>query len=59
MYNTSPGQNPSTITRMKPYIYVTSDCTSQSVPSGVDQPSGDATDRMFLQGSLRLSFKDN
>lgn len=58
-YNTSPGVDDETITRMKPYIYVTSNCSSQSTPIGVSQPTGLATDRMFLQGSLRLSYKDN
>lgn len=59
VYNISPGVNTQTITRMKPYIFVTSDCSSQSVPIGVNQPDGSATDRMFLQGTLRLSYKDN
>lgn len=59
IYNTTPGVNTSDITRMKPYIYATSNCSAQTVPSGSDQPDGMAVDRIFLQGTVRLSYKDN
>lgn len=59
LYNETPGVTTSDITRMKPYIFVYTDAPSQSVPSGVTQPSGQIPDRLFLQGSLRLGYKDN
>lgn len=58
-YNVTPGFNTDDITAYKPYIYCYSDCTSQAVPSGAGQPTGTDTDRMFLQGTVRLSYKDN
>lgn len=59
IYNVTPGFNTDDITAMKPYIFVTTDCTSQAVPAGAGQPTGTDTDRMFIQGSIRLSYKDN
>ena len=59
VYNQTPGFNTDDITRMKPYVYCYSDCTSQSVPSGTGQPTGVNTDRIFLQGTIRLSYVDN
>lgn len=59
LYNETPGANTSDVLRMRPYIFVYTDAPSQSTPSGVQQPSGQINDRLFLQGSLRLSYKDN
>jgi len=59
LYNETPGVTTSDITRMKPYVFVYTDAPSQSIPSGVQQPSGQINDRLFLQGTVRLSYKDN
>lgn len=59
LYNTTPQIGTSDIVKMKPYIYCTTDCPDQTIPSGTDQPDGTANDRIFLQGSCRFSFKDN
>jgi len=59
IYNTTPGLNTSDITSMVPYVFCYTDADSQAVPSGVQQPSGQINDRLFLQGTVRLSFKDN
>ncbi len=59
IYNETPGVSTSDIVRMKPYVFCYTDASSQSTPAGTDQPDGSATDRLFLQGTVRLSFKDN
>lgn len=59
IYNETPGVTDSDIAKWKPFVFAYSDCTSQAVPSGVSQPSGQITDRIFMQGMLRLSYVDN
>lgn len=59
--NQTPGADTTTISRMKPYLFVTSDVSgpSQSIPNGTGQPSGAANDRIYLEGVVRLSYIDN
>jgi len=59
IYNTTPGVTPADIVHMKPYVFCYTDAPSQSVPSGVQQPSGQINDRLLIQGTCRLSYKDN
>lgn len=60
--NTSPGSDTDEISRWKPYIFCTSDvsgATQPTVPNGSSQPSGSNGDRIWLEGTVRLSYKDN
>lgn len=60
--NTSPGAATDEISKWKPYIFCTSDVSGPSqpsVPNGNSQPTGSNGDRIFLEGSVRLSYKDN
>ena len=59
LYNETPGVTTSDIVHWKPYVFCYTDAASQSVPSGVQQPSGQINDRIFIQGTCRLSYKDN
>lgn len=45
-------------TKMIPFIFVYTDMQSQNFPLGNDMPIGRSDDRIFLQGSVRLSYKD-
>lgn len=59
IYNETPGQDDTDVAKWKPFVFAYSDCTSQAVPSGTQQPSGQITDRIFCQGMLRMSYVDN
>lgn len=46
-------------TRMIPYLFAYTDCTGSQIPSGTDQPNSLGEDRINIQGTIRLSYKDN
>lgn len=56
--NVSPAPDQLEVSRNKFYIVVTTDLQSQEQPSGTSPPRGRQTDRIFLQGTCRLTFKD-
>ena len=55
-YANSPDETK--MTRMKPYLFVYTDCEGQANPSGNSLPNGVLNDSVGVQGTIRLSYTD-
>lgn len=59
VYNSSPAPDATVMTRNKPYFVCLSDLPSNAIPTGTGAPIGAATDRVFINGRIRLSYHDS
>lgn len=58
LYNSAPAPGAVAMSRNKPYFVCLSDMPSNAIPTGAAKPYGEATDRIYVNGKIRLTYHD-